>query len=309
MDQNIIMYIPSFYTKLIEYGTVNSKHRMETEYIKLWNKSFLSLSLIYLFIAVYDFFWISSMISYSFFLLSVIFFYSVFTDLKFNKLAQTFAYLLLSFVYFFISSHIGLESGIYLYYIPLVLSVPNFFNIREDKKEILLICFVIVFEFLLDFFLNFKANSLLHPRQEPVFLVSLLGSLAFVSWVVYFMLRKQTLLIKYYKKRKRMRIEEIDISTDKLKEVIDLARKGDCLFFIKFKNLYPYFCERLIEIQPTIVPTELEFCAYIKLGFSTKEIAKFTNSSVRSIEGKKYRVRKKYVIPEKIDIYVWMANL
>lgn len=305
MDLNIIMHIPSLYTKLIEYGTVKSKHRMETEYIKLWNKSFLSLSILHLIIAVYDFFWISSMISYSFFLLSVIFFYSLFTDLKFNKLAQTFAYMLLSFVYFFISSHTGLESGIYLYYIPLVFSVPNFLNIKENKKEILLICFVIVFEF----FLDLKTNSSVHLNRQSIFLESLLGSIAFVFWVVYFILRKQAVLIKYYKKRTGMRKKETDIDTDKLNEVMDLATRSDCLFFTKFKNLYPYFCERLVEIQPTIVASELEFCAYIKLGFSTKEIAKFIGSSIRSVEGKKYRIRKKCDISEKVDIYVWMANL
>ncbi|MDR6967306.1 DNA-binding CsgD family transcriptional regulator [Flavobacterium arsenatis] len=278
---------------------------MEAEYIKLWNKSFFSLSLLYLVIAVYDFFWVSSIISYCFFLLSVIFFYSLFTDLKFNKLAQVFTYLLLSFIYFFISSHIGFESGIYLYYIPLVLSIPNFLNIKKDTKEILIICFVIVFEF----FLDFKISSVIHPQKDAIFLESLLGSLAFIFWIVYFILRKQTVLIKYYKKKTGIRSAEVDIDIDKLNEVVDLARKADCIFFIKFKDLYPYFCERLIEIQPSIVTTELEFCAYIKLGFSTKEIARYTSSSVRSIEGKKYRIRKKYSIPEKVDIYVWIANL
>jgi len=278
---------------------------MEAERIKLWNKSFLSLSFIFFAISVCDFIWISSLISYCFLLLSILFFYLIFTDLKFNALAQAFAYLLLSSIFLYISAHTGLESGIHFYYIPLILSLPNFLKVSRNKKEIALICFFLSFVVLLDV----KTNSFEHPKKDFIFLESLLGSVALAFWLVYFIIKKQAISIKYYKKRAEMWKRETEIDIDKLKEVIDMAVEGNNCFFSKFKKLYPYFYERLIEVQPNVVASELEFCAYIKLGFSTKEIAKFTNSSIRSIEGKKYRIRRKYNISEKVDIYIWAANL
>ena len=301
----VLESISGFYCKLIEVGTEKYTQKMEVEHIKLWNKSFLSLSLLFFAISVYDFIYISSLISYCFFLLSILFFYTIFTDLKFNALAQTFTYLLLSFIFFYISSHIGLGSGIYFYYIPLILSLPVFFKISRNKKAIVLICFFLFFMM----FLDIKTNSVKHPVNDMIFFESLLGSIGLVFWLVCFIIIKQAISIKYYKKRVGIWKREAEIDIDKLKEVIDMAVQNSSHFFPKFKELYPYFCERLIEIQPNVVASEQEFCAYIKLGFTTKEIAKFTNSSIRSIEGKKYRIRRKYNISEKVDIYVWAANL
>jgi len=297
--------ISGFYCKLIEVGTEKYTQKMEVEHIKLWNKSFLSLSLLFFAISVCDFIYITSLVSYCFFLLSILFFYLIFTDLKFNALAQTFAYLLLGFIFFYISSHIGLNAGIHFYYIPLILSLLLFLKVRRNKKAIALICFFLLFMV----FLDFKTNSFEHPKKDMIFLESLLGSCGLVFWAVYFIIRKQAISIKFYKKKVGMWAKEADIDMDELKEAIDMAVQNNSNFFPKFKKLYPYFCERLVEIQPNVVASEQEFCAYIKLGFTTKEIAKFTNSSIRSIEGKKYRIRRKYNIGEKVDIYIWAANL
>lgn len=301
----VLESISGFYCKLVEVGTEKYTQKMEVEHIELWNKSLLSLSFLFFAVSVYDFIYVSSLISYCFFFLSILFFYVIFTDLKFNTLAQTLAYLLLSFILFYISSHVGLGSGIHFYYIPLILSLPIFFKVSKNKKAVGLICFFL-FSVM---FLDIKTNAVEHPQKDMIFIESLLGSLGLLFWLVYFIIRKQTISIKYYKKRIGVWIREAEIDMDKLKEVIDLAVQNNSHFFPKFKKLYPYFCERLIEIQPSIVASEQEFCAYIKLGFTTKEIARFTNSSIRSIEGKKYRIRRKYNISEKVDIYLWADNL
>lgn len=305
----VLESISGFYSKLIEDGTERSKDKRESELIKLWNKSFLTLSLLFFLIAVYDLLWVSSLICYSFFLLSAFFCYIIFTDLKFNTLAQTVTYLLLSFVFFYLSSHTGLESGIIFYYIPLVLSLTIFFDIKKNSKGAALVFFFVLFEVFFEIFFDVGTNSPWPMKKSLIFLESMIGSLFMVFWLTHFLLRRQSILIKYYKERTEKRIEEVNADIDKLKLVKDLAEQGSIYFLSKFKSLHPYFCDRLVEIQPTIVASEMEFCAYIKLGFSTKEIAVATRSSVRSVEGKKYRIRKKYNISEKIDIYVWMTNL
>ena len=52
----------------------------------------------------------------------------------------------------------------------------------------------------------------------------------------------------------------------------------------------------------------MEVCAYIKLNYSTKDIARFTNSSVRGIESKKYRIRKKFNLATNENLNNWMIG-
>lgn len=305
MDLRIIMKVPRFRFDLNEFDVNPSEHKMHLAYIKLWNRGFISLSALFLLISLCDFLFISSEVSCSFFLLAVFFFYMLFTDLKFNKLAQVFTFLFVSFVLFYVSSHIGIGAGIYLYYVPLIFSLPVFLNLKTDKPSIILICFFMFFEL----FYNFAYNKSTHPRENLIFIASLIGTFLFISWVVYFVWKVQYLKMKHYREKIAIRTAELEIDYKKLNEIIEMAKRADRFFLEKFKLLYPHFCERLVEMQPSIVPTELEFCAYLKLNFTTKDIARYTNSSIRSVEGKKYRIRKKFDIPERIDIYLFMSNI
>ncbi|WP_395057521.1 ATP-binding protein [Flavobacterium sp.] len=93
-----------------------------------------------------------------------------------------------------------------------------------------------------------------------------------------------------------------------LKTLTDLAVKGDKNFFVKFEILYSFYCEKLLQKCPDLTQRDLELCAYLKLNYSTKEIANCTKSSVRAIESRKYRIRKKFNIPKQDDMNVWMMN-
>ena len=44
---------------------------------------------------------------------------------------------------------------------------------------------------------------------------------------------------------------------------------------------------------PTLKKNDLKLCAYLKMGLSSKEIASLLNTSLRSIETARYRLRKK----------------
>jgi hypothetical protein len=300
MTSSIFTHAPNFIIKIVEINVDKSKHIKDAEYIRLWNSSFLGLSVLFFLIAIVDFLLVASEISYCFSLLGIIYFSLIFTDLKFNKLAQTFAYLMLIFVFFFISSSTGLQSGIYFYYLPLLVSLPGFLNFKEDRRAMIFIVLCLLFVILLDF----TINTATFQNSEILFLESAIGSIALVLMSLYFTMKKQYLIINYYKSK-----TEKYIPTDKLTRVVELAKNGSPAFFTEFKSLYPNLTEKLVEIQPNTIASELEFFAYLKLNFSTKEIAKFTNSTVRSVEARKYRIRKKFNISEKIDIYVWASNL
>ena len=53
------------------------------------------------------------------------------------------------------------------------------------------------------------------------------------------------------------------------------------------------FLKKVKQFHPTLTPNDLRLCAYLRLNLSSKEIAPLLNISVRSVEIKRYRLRKK----------------
>lgn len=94
-----------------------------------------------------------------------------------------------------------------------------------------------------------------------------------------------------------------------LKRLVFLATEDDPSFLGLFKETYPGFYKKINEINPNLIAGEQKLCGLLKLDFTTKEIATCTNSSVRAVEAKKYRLRKKLSIASEEDINIWMMNI
>lgn len=60
-----------------------------------------------------------------------------------------------------------------------------------------------------------------------------------------------------------------------------------------FDNADKDFLKRIKQLHPLLTPNDLRLCAYLRLNLSSKEIAPLLNISVRSVEIKRYRLRKK----------------
>ena len=60
-----------------------------------------------------------------------------------------------------------------------------------------------------------------------------------------------------------------------------------------FDNADKDFLKRIKLLHPLLTPNDLRICAYLRLNLSSKEIAPLLNISVRSVEIKRYRLRKK----------------
>lgn len=100
-----------------------------------------------------------------------------------------------------------------------------------------------------------------------------------------------------------------DIDFEYLSDIIELAQHNDQSFHIKFLNLFPTFNQSLLAISTQLTPTDLEYCALIKLNFDTKQIATFKKTSIGSVESRKYRIRKKLNISNSENIYTWMTKI
>jgi DNA-binding CsgD family transcriptional regulator len=53
------------------------------------------------------------------------------------------------------------------------------------------------------------------------------------------------------------------------------------------------FLKKLKLAHSSLTPNDLRLCAYLRLNLSSKEVAPLLNISVRSVEIKRYRLRKK----------------
>ena len=78
----------------------------------------------------------------------------------------------------------------------------------------------------------------------------------------------------------------------KISEKIDESADWD-QFQIQFSAAYPDFIEKLTSQYSDLRSGDIKLCCYLKMNMNTKDIAQITGLSVRAIENKRYRLRKK----------------
>jgi ligand-binding sensor domain-containing protein/DNA-binding CsgD family transcriptional regulator len=65
------------------------------------------------------------------------------------------------------------------------------------------------------------------------------------------------------------------------------------LFESSFNETHENFFKKLKADHPGLVPNDLKLCAYLRMNMSSKEMASLLNISVRGVEIRRYRLRKK----------------
>lgn len=66
--------------------------------------------------------------------------------------------------------------------------------------------------------------------------------------------------------------------------------------------------KKLRSRYPDLSNNEVLLCAYIKMNFSTKEIAPLMNISVRGMETMRYRIRKKFNLERDESLQEFLAK-
>ncbi|WP_223609332.1 LuxR C-terminal-related transcriptional regulator [Chryseobacterium sp. OSA05B] len=91
-------------------------------------------------------------------------------------------------------------------------------------------------------------------------------------------------------------------------EVLKMAKNNSPQFWTRFQEVYPDFLGKMLLANSNLKVSELTFCAYIYLGFSTKEIAEYTFKAVKTIENNRYNLRKKLNLSPEQDLAIWMRG-
>lgn len=152
-----------------------------------------------------------------------------------------------------------------------------------------------------------KSDSEDHKKNMRwVAFLSLAGFslLAVYAWRIINALRKRKDTLKTESEELKTRIND-----KSQEEIMELGRKNDPEFLNQFKQTYPEFIKKLLNINPNLEASELTFCAMLKLHFTSKEIANYTLIQHRTVQQKKYRIRKRLHIPTETDIYQFFDDL
>ncbi len=76
-----------------------------------------------------------------------------------------------------------------------------------------------------------------------------------------------------------------------------------------FNNADKDFLRKIKSVHPELTANDLRLCAYLRLNLSSKEIAPLLNISVRSVEVKRYRLRKKINLPHENSLTDYIMEL
>lgn len=81
------------------------------------------------------------------------------------------------------------------------------------------------------------------------------------------------------------------------------------MFKEAFQNADKDFFNKIKRLHPDLTSNDLRLCAYLRLNLSSKEIAPLINISVKSVEIKRYRLRKKMNLPRETNLTDYIMEI
>ncbi len=107
----------------------------------------------------------------------------------------------------------------------------------------------------------------------------------------------------------------IDSDSQEIKMVIKIIDKNLNeednwnMFVETFNNADKDFLKKIKELHPSLTPNDLKLSAYLRLNLTSKEIASLLNISVKSVEVKRYRLRKKLNLEHEAGLIDYILSL
>ena len=78
---------------------------------------------------------------------------------------------------------------------------------------------------------------------------------------------------------------------------------------IDLSTINAQFNQKLLSDFPNLSPTDLELCAFYRMGLSSKEIALAKGISIAGVKKSRYRLRKKLRLPGEEDIGIFLTSI
>ena len=128
--------------------------------------------------------------------------------------------------------------------------------------------------------------------------IALLG--AFLSGIFVFLFLNQ--------RNKKMN-NEVQLTPETYNNLIALLKENDQSFLLTFETEFPRFVQTLTKEYPELSNAEIELLAMIKLGLTSKEIAQYKFIQHKTVQNKRYMIRKKLNLSSDTDLNKWIEGL
>lgn len=329
--------IYKFFFKVINDEAENMDDDFESNYLHLINRYLLLLFFIFLFYSIFIIAFFGDMLI-SIFLTVITFFWLFLMAIKgktkrFKKMLKISIigiFVLLTFIVNFFNIYTYKNAGVEYFYFCLLFAVPFFLNYKKDAFAIFFIAFMISINFIACLYFDFdflpKSRFIEKEDFKTIKLLNILFSVSSFLMDIVFITQKDALIhgLISDKKEKDSTIKDLvktntelmkhqmlinHLSEENIQEILNLAESNSPMFFEKFQVFFPHFIPDILKINPNLIHSELYFCALMKLDFDTKKIAQCTNNSIRAVESKKYRIRKKLNISSEININSFLIKI
>lgn len=310
---------------------------LDKYYLKLVKRYFLYLFILFMFYSIFIFLYFKD-IPISIFLISVSLLYLLIlcienktnSFIKFLKSVNIFTFIILTLITSFFYLYTHKQAGVEFFYLCIIFSLPLFFDFKKHLFSILFLASLVFFSFTvcLLFDCEFIARSHFFKTQKDFKLLKLINFffLLLTFFIdILFIAQKNVLISNLIENdiSKRSTIEILTRTNKKLSSqinnftinesdfqyVYNLAKNNSPIFMEKFNALFPHFKSDLLNICPALIDSDLHFCALIKLGLDGQQISVYNNCSKRSVDSKKYRLRKKLNIDSKASLREFMEQL
>lgn len=93
-----------------------------------------------------------------------------------------------------------------------------------------------------------------------------------------------------------------------LERQLKLDKEETKLFEHGFNTIHEQFFAKLLQSYPALTPQDLKLAAYLRMNLGSKEIAPLLNITVRGVELKRYRLRKKMQLEEATNLNEFMMK-
>lgn len=105
------------------------------------------------------------------------------------------------------------------------------------------------------------------------------------------------------------------LSVDQLKKIQKVINEGMSderdwnLFENSFNEAHENFFKKIKVTHPELAPNDLKLCAYLRMNMNSKEIASLLNITLRGVEIRRYRLRKKLNIEHDKNLTEFLMEL
>lgn len=205
----------------------------------------------------------------------------------------------------------------------MITSLPNLFDFRSDLNlntpaaakfivyESVIIIWVLLF---LGYSFLYEKSRNLRIEQRLRYELAL-KQRELISKATY--LQQKNDLISSLKKELEYKLSLLNNDEDKRSITSVVASMNDAIrseedweeFEKQFATVYHGFFMNLSKQFPNLTSTDLKMCAYQKMNLNTKEIAQLTGLSVRAVENRRYRMRKKMNLPKGVNLTPFLNEI